>query len=77
MSEEAGEGFEAALAELEKRVRALEGGDLSLEDALTLFEEGVALARTCHERLESAEDRVAKLVRTGSGIEDQPIPDVD
>jgi exodeoxyribonuclease VII small subunit len=72
-----GEGFESALSELEKRVRALEAGELSLEDALTLFEEGVVLARTCHERLESAEARVSKLVRTGTGIDDQPLPDVD
>ncbi|MEQ1505780.1 MAG: exodeoxyribonuclease VII small subunit [Myxococcota bacterium] len=70
-------GFEASLSELEKRVRRLEAGDLSLEEALTLFEEGVELARTCHERLEAAEQRVSKLVRGGSGIEEQPLPDVE
>jgi exodeoxyribonuclease VII small subunit len=68
-------GFEAALAELEKRVRQLEGGDLTLEQALALFEEGVELARTCHERLEAAEQRVARLVRGPAGIEEQPLPD--
>ena len=66
-------GFEASLAELEKRVRQLEGGDLTLEQALALFEEGVELARTCHERLEAAEQRVARLVRGPAGIEEQPL----
>jgi exodeoxyribonuclease VII small subunit len=71
------QGFEAALAELERRVRRLEGGEVSLDEALTLFEEGVELARTCHERLEEAEQRVSRLSRGPSGIEEQPLPDVD
>jgi exodeoxyribonuclease VII small subunit len=70
-------GFEAALQELEKRVRLLEAGDLTLEQALALFEEGVELARTCHERLEAAEQRVARLVRGPGGIEEHPVPDAE
>jgi exodeoxyribonuclease VII small subunit len=70
-------GFEAALLELEKRVRQLEAGELTLEQSLALFEEGVELARTCHERLEAAENRVARLVRGASGIEEQPLPDAE
>ena len=77
MEADPSEGFEVLLAELEKRVRRLEGGELSLDDALTLFEQGVDLARRCHERLEAAEQRVARLVRTGSGIAEQALPDVD
>ncbi len=61
-------GFEEALSELEKRVRRLEAGDVPLEEALRLFEEGVKLAETCHEQLEAAEKRVAQLVRTRTGI---------
>ncbi|MEZ4321521.1 MAG: exodeoxyribonuclease VII small subunit [Myxococcota bacterium] len=71
------ERFEDALAELEARVRRLEGGELPLDEALTLYEEGVELARTCHEQLEEAEKRVAALSRGGAGIEERPLRDVD
>lgn len=69
--------FEDALAKLEERVRRLEGGELPLDEALTLYEEGVELARTCHEQLEEAEKRVAALTRGRSGLEEQPLRDVD
>jgi exodeoxyribonuclease VII small subunit len=68
-------GFESSLRELEDRVRRLEAGDIPLEDALRLFEEGVSLARACHEQLEAAEQRVAALVRGGQGIEERPLPE--
>jgi len=76
MSTDAEQGFEQALASLEERVRQLEGGEVSLEQALTLFEEGVDLARTCHEQLEAAEERVAQLVRGPRGIDERPLDDV-
>ena len=41
--------------------------------ALQLFEQGVELARTCHEQLEAAEQRVASLVRGPEGIEERPL----
>jgi exodeoxyribonuclease VII small subunit len=69
--------FEDSLAALEERVRKLEAGDVSLEEALRLFEEGVDLARTCHEHLEAAEQRVAQLVRGSQGIEERPLPDLE
>lgn len=65
--------FEHTLAELENRVRALESGEVPLDQALALFEEGVELARTCHEQLEAAEERVAALSRGQSGIEEKPL----
>lgn len=68
--------FEGALAELEQRVRRLEGGDLALEEALDLYEQGVELARSCHEKLEAAEQRVSQLVRGPKGIEDRPMQDL-
>lgn len=67
------QGFEESLAELEKRVRRLEAGDVPLEEALRLFEEGVKLAAGCHEQLEAAEKRVASLVRTREGIGERAI----
>lgn len=69
--------FESALAELEQRVRRLEAGDLALEDALDLYEQGVELARSCHEKLEAAEQRVSQLVRGPKGIEDRPMADLE
>jgi exodeoxyribonuclease VII small subunit len=68
-------GFEGSLSELEKRVRRLESGDVPLEEALRIYEEGVALARTCHDALEAAEKRVAELSRGASGIGERPIPE--
>ena len=53
--------FESSLAALEDRVRRIDAGDLPLEEALRLFEEGVALARECHERLDSVEQRIIEL----------------
>lgn len=69
--------FEEALTELEQRVRRLESGEASLEEALRLFEEGVELARTCHEQLEAAEQRVAALVQGERGPEERPLRDID
>lgn len=63
--------FDEALNQLEERVRKLEAGDLPLEDALSLYEEGVELARTCHEQLEEAEKRVSTLARGRDGVEER------
>jgi exodeoxyribonuclease VII small subunit len=59
--------FEAALARLEEIVKALESGDLGLDAALELFEEGIRLSRLCHGKLEQAERRVELLLKDASG----------
>jgi exodeoxyribonuclease VII small subunit len=66
-------GFEDALGRLEERVRRLESGEVALDEALALFEEGVALARTCHTHLDEAEQRVAALTRGPGGPEERPM----
>lgn len=71
-----GAGFEDALSQLEERVRRLEAGDLPLEDALALFEQGVELARTCHDHLEEADQRIAALARGRQGVEERPLDDL-
>ena len=53
--------FEEALGRLDEAVAALESGQLPLEDALLLFEEGVRLTRRCQEILDHAELRVQRL----------------
>lgn len=68
-------GFEASLAALEERVRRLESPDVSLDQALLLFEEGLAHAASCHAQLDAAEQRVAALVRGTAGVEERPLPE--
>jgi exodeoxyribonuclease VII small subunit len=67
-------GFEANLEELEKVVKALEGGDLPLERALELFEKGVALSTACRKQLEEAETRVEMLLKKEGKIQPEPFP---
>jgi len=57
------QSFESSLASLEQIVAHLESGDLPLERALELFEEGVALARRCQSQLGDAERKVEMLLR--------------
>ena len=59
--------FETALKRLEEIVKKLENGELSLDSALQLFEEGINLSRFCHTKLEEAERRVEILVKNSSG----------
>ena len=58
--------FEKALEQLQTTVRQLESGELSLEGALKSFEQGVGLARSCQEYLQSAEKRVEILTQNAS-----------
>ena len=59
--------FESALEKLEEIVKKLEGGDLSLDDSLKMFEEGVKLARVCSTRLAAAERRIEVLMKDETG----------
>jgi exodeoxyribonuclease VII small subunit len=57
--------FEQAYADLEKIVAQLESGDLTLEEAVALYEQGQRLARLCGEMLDSAELRVQQVTESG------------
>jgi exodeoxyribonuclease VII small subunit len=57
--------FESAIAELEKIVKQLEDGDLSLDTSLALFERGVELSRYCHDQLGAAQRRIEVLTDRG------------
>ena len=61
------EKFETALKKLEDVVRKLEGGELSLDDSLKAFEEGVKLAGFCSTKLNEAEKRVELLIKQKDG----------
>lgn len=65
--------FEAAIARLEEIVKAMEGDAVSLDESLSLYEEGVALVRHLNRELDEAEQRVQILQRTPEG-EIKPAP---
>lgn len=69
---EAATSFETCLDELEKVVKELEGGDLSLERSIQLFERGMSLSDTCRKQLEEAETRVEMLIRKEGKIVAEP-----
>jgi exodeoxyribonuclease VII small subunit len=54
--------FEEAFRDLEAAVQRLEAGDLTLEEALALYERGMLLAERCSKALDAAEIQVQKLV---------------
>jgi exodeoxyribonuclease VII small subunit len=59
--------FEDALKRLEKIVGELEGGDLSLDEALEKYEEGIRLSKTCAKKLEAARKKVEILLKGEDG----------
>ncbi len=59
--------FEAGVAELERIVRELESGELGLDQALALYERGVALVRSCGAQLDAAEARLQVLTLDAGG----------
>ena len=67
MSNTKPKNFETSLEELERIVRELEQGELTLEKSLELFEQGVKLSRECQERLTQAERRIEILMRDNQG----------
>jgi exodeoxyribonuclease VII small subunit len=65
-------GFDQILARLREVVTRLESGELSLEQSLLVYEEGVQLARRGQQLLASAEKRVEILVSASGGVEVAP-----
>ena len=59
--------FEECLQSLEKVVERIEGGELSLEDSLATFEEGVRLVRSCNRKLSDVERRIEVLTKDSAG----------
>ena len=67
--------FEQQLAALEDLVKSLESGELSLEESLKSFEQGIKVARDCQAALKSAEQKVEVLMRQGDELVSQPFED--
>ncbi|MDR9469076.1 exodeoxyribonuclease VII small subunit [Marinospirillum sp.] len=66
--------FEQQLKQLEELVTKMESGDLSLEDSLQAFEQGVTLTRNCQKLLTEAEQRVSRLQESQGQVGFEPLP---
>lgn len=67
--------FEANMQRLEQIVRAMERGDIALEESLKLFQEGTELVQCCGKLLDEAELQVKKVMTASDGspvLEDMP-----
>jgi len=70
--------FEEALEELEKVVERLESGELSLEDSLAAFEEGIRLVKYCNQKLAEVERKIELLVKDKEGrLQLAPLTEVE
>lgn len=64
--------FEDALKKLEEIVAKLEAGDMSLDESLARYEEGIKLSKICSRQLEAAKSKVELLMRSGGKFELKP-----
>jgi exodeoxyribonuclease VII small subunit len=64
--------FEECLQRLEKIVDQLEKGDIPLENALALFEEGITLSNSCRKEIEDAEGKVEILLKQNGKLQAEP-----
>ncbi|WP_305881921.1 exodeoxyribonuclease VII small subunit [Endozoicomonas sp. SCSIO W0465] len=69
--------FEQSLAELETLVQKMESGDMSLEDSLKAFEQGIKLTRSCQKALTDAEQKVEKLLEQNGELTTEPFDAVN
>ena len=67
--------FEEALSELEALVERMESGDLTLEESLAAFEQGISLTRHCQEALQVAEQKVEILTARTPDAATEPFDD--
>jgi exodeoxyribonuclease VII small subunit len=71
------EKFEEALEKLEEIVKKMESGDLTLDESLKAFEEGIRLSRLCAQKIDEAERRVEILLKTQEGFDVKPFKEKD
>lgn len=63
--------FEESMQRLEEIVGLLEENELPLDETIALFEEGLALSKTCEDRLKAFESRVEEITKKNAGEEDE------
>ncbi len=69
--------FEDKLAELETIVEKLEKGQLSLDESLELFEQGITLSRECNAMLKNARQKVEKLMEEDTNLKSEDFATTD
>ena len=69
--EKTNETFELSMKRLEEIVRKLEGGELTLDESLKAYEEGIALVRACSKKLDEAEKKMRLLNVASDGAVDK------
>ncbi|GAE31881.1 exodeoxyribonuclease VII small subunit [Halalkalibacter hemicellulosilyticus] len=69
MSEKKDKTFEEAMSELEVVVEKLEQGDVPLEEAIAMFQEGMTLSKFCHEKLEKVEKQMDQILHEDGEVE--------
>jgi exodeoxyribonuclease VII small subunit len=69
------DSFESSLKRLESIVESLEGGKVSLDEAVGLYEEGIKLSRDCAERLKATELKIRRLAKSAG--DDLEVTDVE
>lgn len=69
--------FEEALKKLEKIVSDLETGEMSLDESLSKYDEGIKLSKICSRQLEAAKSRVELLMKSGSKFDIKPFGQAD
>ncbi|MCZ6830668.1 MAG: exodeoxyribonuclease VII small subunit [Gammaproteobacteria bacterium] len=69
--------FEASLGQLEQLVDQMEDGELSLEDSLKAFEQGVKLTRECQQALKEAEQKVQLLIEQNGELVATPFTEAE
>lgn len=65
--------FEQLMQQLESLVTRMEAGDLSLEDSLLAYEQGITLTRLCQQQLSQAEQRVLSLQEHNGQVSFEPL----
>jgi exodeoxyribonuclease VII small subunit len=69
MTEEKKLTFEQAMEQLEGIVEQLEEGDVPLEEAISIYKQGMDLSRLCHSKLKTVEDQLTQILREDGELE--------
>ncbi len=69
MVSEQKQSFEEAMGKLEEVVEKLEQGDVPLEEAITMFQEGMSLSKLCHDKLKTVEKQMDRILHENGEVE--------
>lgn len=75
MAEEKTLSFEEAMEQLEVIVERLEEGDVPLEEAISIYKNGMELSKLCHEKLKSVEEQLTQILTADGQKETFTIPE--